>query len=236
MLYSDAQKIQMCRYRGDPRLRLMSGDAEGPSNSPVNYVFVDYENVHDLPLALIGSKTIFLTLLLGARQTRLDAALVEKLIDHAASVQLVRLNSSGRNALDFALAFYLGKAANADPSARFHVVSKDTGFDSLIEHLRARQIHVRRHVDYQSLTSSESSKPAPAASEDVLARVIAHLQKNIKSRPKSRKRLVSHLIAICGKSATASGVDDLIESLCKAGHLTIGDKEAVTYHFGPVEQ
>ena len=197
----------------------------------VNYVFVDYENVHEVDLTLIGSKTVHFTLLLGARQSKLDATLVEKLMAHAATVQLVRLNSSGKNALDFALSFYLGKAAHGDPTAFFHIISRDAGFDPLIEHLRSRQINVRRHVDYTSLTFSSPLKPAISASEDLLTRVIAHLQKNINNRPKRKKTLVSHLLAVCGKSATGTVVDDLIESLSKAGYLVIGDREAVSYHF-----
>jgi hypothetical protein len=180
---------------------------------------------------LIGSKTVYFTLLLGARQSKLDAALVEKLMAHAAAVQLVRLDFSAKNALDFAIAFYLGKAAQSDPTAYFHIVSRDAGFDPLIEHLRSRHIHVQRHVDYSSLAFSSQPKPAPVTSEDLLARVIAHLQKNINNRPKRKKTLVSHLLAVCGKSATGAGVDDLLERLCKAGVVSIGEKEVVTYHF-----
>ena len=200
---------------------------------PINYVFVDYENVHEVDVALFGSKTVFLTLLLGARQNKLDAALVEKLIEHAASVQLVRLSSSGRNALDFALAFYLGKGANADPSGYFHIVSKDAGFDSLIEHLRIRRVRVRRHSDYAALTFSTPSETPASAPQDLLSRVLVHLQKNINNRPKRKKTLASHLAALCGKSAAATEVNELIEKLCKAGHLTIGDKEIVTYQLDP---
>ncbi len=195
----------------------------------VNYVFVDYENVHDVDLALVGSKTVHLTLLLGARQTKLDVALVEKLMAHASSVQLVRLNSSGKNALDFALAYYVGRAVNADANAYFHIVSKDTGFDPLIEHLRSRHIHARRHVDYSTLTFSAPPKPPAAGQEDVLTRVIAHLRKNTNNRPKRKKTLASHLTAVCGKSVTSTEVDALIEQLRQAGYLNIGEKEAVTY-------
>jgi len=196
----------------------------------VNYVFVDYENVHDVDLSLIGSEAVHLTLLLGARQTKLDVVLVERLIAHASSVQLVRLNSSGKNALDFALAYYVGRAANADPNAYFHIVSKDTGFDPLIEHLRSRHIHARRHVDYTALTFSAPPALSAAAPEDLLSRVVAHLRKNTNNRPKRKKTLASHLAALCGKSATASEVDVLIEKLREAGLLKMGDKEAVTYH------
>ena len=60
----------------------MISDAKADPRPPVNYVFVDYENVHDVDLALIGSTTVFLTLLVGARQNRLDVELVEKLIEN----------------------------------------------------------------------------------------------------------------------------------------------------------
>src|SRR6185436_12859689 len=98
---------------------------------PMNHVFVDFENVHHVDFSLIGAKAVSFTLLLGAKHTRLDVALVEKLLEHAASVQLVRLTTSGRNALDFALSYYLGRAVLADPTAYFHVVSRDKGFDPL---------------------------------------------------------------------------------------------------------
>src|SRR5439155_14101082 len=103
----------------------------------VNHVFVDFENVHEIDLAIIGSKTVSFTLLLGSRQRRLDVSLVEKLLEHAGSVHLVRLASAGKNALDFALAYYVGRAVAADPTGCFHIVSKDAGYDPLIEHLRS---------------------------------------------------------------------------------------------------
>ncbi len=129
---------------------------------PVNHVFVDYENVHTIDLTVIGSKAVSFTLLLGARQTKLDAALVEKLLQHASSIQLVRLTSSGKNALDFALAYYVGRAVAADPTGYFHIISKDGGYDALIEHLKSKHIRIRRHNDFASLTFSIPAKPVPA--------------------------------------------------------------------------
>ncbi len=111
-----------------------------PLSPPVNHVFVDFENVHEIDLSIIGSKTVSFMLLLGARQTKLDADLVAKLLEHAGAVQLVRLTSSAKNSLDFALAYYVGCAVTADPSGIFHIVSKDAGYDPLIEHLRSKHI------------------------------------------------------------------------------------------------
>ena len=196
----------------------------------MNHVFVDFENVHQVDAAIIGSKAVTFTLLIGARQTKLDVALVEKLMEHAASVQLVRLTSSGKNALDFSLAYYVGRAVTADPTGHFHIISKDTGFDPLIDHLRSRHVRACRHNDFSTLTFSATARPAPPPSEDLMTRVLTHLRRNTNNRPKRMKTLVSHLQAHCGKTATGADVESLIEKLRKAGHLTLGDKDAVTYH------
>lgn len=120
---------------------------------PVNHIFVDFENVHEVELSIIGLKSVSLTLLLGPNQKKLDAVLVEKLIQHASSVHLVRLATSGRNALDFTLAYYVGRAAVLDPAGVFHVISGDTGYDPLIAHLRSNHVRAHRHPDFASLQS-----------------------------------------------------------------------------------
>jgi hypothetical protein len=142
----------------------------------MNHVFVDFENVHRIDASVIGAQSVNIIILLGARQTKLDTALVEKMMEHAASVQLVRLTSSGRNALDFALAYYLGRAVSADPTGHFHIVSKDTGFEPLIEHLRSRHIHAQRHNDFTTLTFSGPAKPPTAPPEERFTRVLEHLR------------------------------------------------------------
>jgi len=126
----------------------------------MHHVFVDFENVHQVDLKLIGAKSVSFTLMVGPKQTKLDSDLVEKLMAHSASVQLVKLKSSGQNALDFALAYYLGRAALADPTGYFHIVSKDGGYDPLIEHLRDRHINVQRHKSCADLTFTWPGKKA----------------------------------------------------------------------------
>jgi hypothetical protein len=216
---------------------------------PVNHVFVDYENVHAVDPTIIGSKTVHVTLLLGAKKTKLDATVVEKLMQHAATVEMIRLTSSGRNALDFTLAYYLGRAVLADPCGHFHIVSKDKGYDALIEHLRGKHIFARRHEDFTTLTSSATAKPSaatssvatlaakaspkpkpPASLEALETRVLEHFRKPTTNRPRTKNKLTSHLISHLGKKVTEAEVLQLIEMLSQAGHLVIGDKGKVTYH------
>jgi len=203
---------------------------------PLNHVFVDFENVHQIDASVIGTKSVNFTLLLGAKQTKIDAGLVEKLMAHAASVQLVRLASSGKNALDFTLAYYVGRTVSVDPAAYIHIVSKDKGFDPLVEHLRSRRIPARRHDSLATLTFAGTakaailaSKPELAGQEEPLNRVREQLLKNVASRPKKKKTLLRHLKSHLGKDATDADAVGMLEKLQTAGDLQIGDKDAVTY-------
>ena len=216
---------------------------------PMNHVLVDFENVHHIDPAIIGAKAVSLTILVGAKQTKLDAETVVKLFEHAASVQLIRLTASDKNAVDFALAYYLGRAVLADPAAYFHIVSKDSGYDPLIAHLASRHVRVRRHHDFSTLTFAAAVKPVPAApvpdkpkaapsapksaptqAVDVVTLELERLRKHTANRPKKKKTLLSHLKANLGKEANGADAANLLDKLIKAGHVAIDDKEGVSYN------
>ena len=108
--------------------------------------------------------------------------------------------------------------------------TKDTGFDPLVEHWRSRHIHADRHDNFTPLTSPARAKPPSAPPEDLMTRVLEHLGKHVNNRPKRKKTLLSHLRAFLGNAVTEADVVGLVEKLCKAGRLSIGDKDAVTYN------
>jgi hypothetical protein len=216
----------------------------------VNHVFVDFENVHEIDLAIIGSKAVSFTLLLGSRQTKLDVSLVEKLLEHAASVQWVRLTSAGKDALDFTLAYYVGRAVAADPTGYFHIVSKDTGYDPLIEHLRSKHVRARRHDSFATLTFAAPAKPSapapspavpkpkpqlkptsqPAILDEWEVQVLEHLRKPSATRPRNKNKLVSFLVAHLGNKITEADALHLVNYLSQAGLLTLDEKGTVAYH------
>ncbi len=168
----------------------------------MNHVFLDFENVHQVDLSLIGAKSVSFTLMVGAKQTKLDSDLVEKLMVHSSSVQLVKLKSSGQNALDFALAYYLGRAALADPTAYFHIVSKDGGFDPLIDHLRARHIQVHRHTSCAELTFTWPGKKAPV-SESIMEKIVA---KKVATKKVAVKTVAKKVAAQAGATKKVSAL------------------------------
>ena len=220
------------------------------SHVPVNHVFVDYENVHKLDLSIIGHKAVSFTLLVGPRQPKLDAALVEKLFEHAASVQLVRLASAGKNALDFILTYYVGRAIAADPTGCYHIVSRDKGFDPLIEHLQSRHISARRYDGFTSLPFAVTGKPPatprpaaipkpktqpkpkahPPGLDEQAARVLSDLRDSPSPPPRTSTRLVRYVVTQLGHKITDADASNIVEILRKAGHLVIGEKDKVTYH------
>ena len=217
-----------------------------------NHVFVDFENVSRIDPTILESKNVTFTLLLGARQTKLDVTLVERLLVHAASVQLIRLTSSGKNALDFALSYYLGQAVAADPTGFFHIVSKDKGFDPLIEHLQTKHSRIGRCDDFATLSFCAPSKPstvapsavpskpsalprpntAPGNSDGLSAVALARLRKSSAACPKSRKTLIRYLITHLGHDLDEARAERLIADLSQSGSLAIDSKGAVAYRLG----
>jgi hypothetical protein len=200
---------------------------------PVNHVFVDFENIHEIDLAVVGRNSVSFTLLLGPRQTKLDVTLVEKLMEHAASVHLVRLSSTGPNALDFTLAYYIGCTVAADPTGYFHIVSKDKGFDPLVEHLRTHHIRAHRHDDFASLPFLASSTSKTATGHDPYSRALDHLRKCPNNRPTHRKKLVNCMRALLGNGTAEEQIHVLIEGLLQSRQLTIDADGAVSYHLHP---
>ena len=208
----------------------------------MNHIFVDYENVKSVDPAVLEIESATFTLLLGPQNRALAVEVVQKLIERAAAVELVRLGASGKNAVDFALVYYLGRKVLADPRAHFHLVSKDTGFDPLIEHLKSNAVRVRRHPDFASLIASVSepkaapakrtAPPAAAGAGDAVTRVLDYLRRNVASRPKRRATLIKHLKSNLLKGMSDPEIESVIAGLAASGAFAIDEKGAVTYHLG----
>lgn len=129
---------------------------------PVNHVFVDLENVKTIDTTVLGGKSLTLHLFLGPQNKKLDVDVVECLLEHSQTVKLVRSPKAGRNALDFVLAYHLGQAVQADPKGYFHIVSKDGGFDSLVDLLKSKHVKAKRHADWSGLNFQSQAKPVVA--------------------------------------------------------------------------
>jgi hypothetical protein len=134
------------------------------SSLRMNHIFIDYENMKTVDPEILGIERTTFTLLLGPQNKKIDVSVVQKLLERAGSVELVRLEKQGRNAVDLTLAYYLGRKVAGDSAAYFHVVAADSDYGPLIEHLRSRHVHVRHHQDFSTVAAAIKPKAnAPAA-------------------------------------------------------------------------
>ncbi|MCR3984967.1 PIN domain-containing protein [Aeromonas caviae] len=109
-----------------------------------NYVLIDFENVQPERLAVLAKDHFKILVFVGANQSKLvfdTVSVIQQLGDKA---QYIKIAGSGPNALDFHIAFYIGQLAASDPTGFFHIISKDKGFDPLIQHLKDKKIFAAR--------------------------------------------------------------------------------------------
>lgn len=124
---------------------------------------IDYENVQPTGVGRLVPGTCRLMLFLGQNQNKVPVELTRALQPFGADVEYLSISGSGPNAVDFHIAFYIGQLAQRHPSAKFTIVSGDTGFDPLVRHLTtALKIACRR---IKTLPAQAASKVATAVPE-----------------------------------------------------------------------
>lgn len=99
------------------------------------YLLVDFENVQRIDVSKIES-SVRVIVFLGANQTKLSVDLVIKSQKFGSRLEWKQIEGSGQNALDFVIAYHLGKVFDKDPKCECTILSKDKGFDPLIAMLK----------------------------------------------------------------------------------------------------
>jgi hypothetical protein len=141
--------------------------------------------------------------------------------------EYVQINGNVRNALDFHVAFHLGELAARDPGAVFCVISKDKGFDLLIEHLNARGIRARRCAD---ITSAVATDSADAERAELLAAIVEDLRKRGDKRPGTERTLIRALVARFPTKLAPDTALGFVEALQKDALIAVQDGR-VAYKF-----
>ncbi len=199
-----------------------------------HFVFVDFENVPRIDLALVKGKPVHVTLLIGKKQTWLDLSLVQQIHRMAEQVELVEVGASGRNALDLTLAVYLGQAVQRKSDAQFTIVSKDKDFEAMISHLAGKGIKVVRSDSFTGafppaakipLVATKPGSPAKKATTDRLEKFIAHLRN---SPPANRTKLEHMITAFFKPSLPVGGMKGVINELKNRKVLSIDSSGKVT--------
>lgn len=184
-----------------------------------NYVLIDYENVQPEAMAVLSDEHFKVIVFVGANQAKVTFDVASALQQMGDRAEYVKITGNGSNALDFHIAYYIGKLANIEPDAYFHIVSKDSGFDPLIQHLKAKKILACRSKDVTEIPlvkAANSKSPT-----DRLAVVISDLQRRGSAKPRTVKTLSSTINGIFQKQLSEQDVAALLTALQKAGVVTV---------------
>lgn len=146
------------------------------------------------------------------------------------NAEYIVLETAGSNALDFHVAYYIGVLSTAEPTAFFHVISKDTGFDPLLKYLKGKKVFAQRSTNIADIPYF---KPSLAEPESRIDAVVADLVRRKTSRPRTQKTLINSLNSLFKKELSAPQLDELFSELCKRGLVKV-DGTKVSYDL-PIE-
>jgi hypothetical protein len=190
-------------------------------------VLIDFENVQPDSVAALAQEPYRVLVFVGSKQGALKFEIVESLHRLGpAGAEYIKISRNGSNALDFHIAYYIGKLAAENPAACFHIVSKDGGFDALIEHLQGQKISVRRVESIRELALPKPAekkvperkplarKPADRGSgAERLEVVLAKFRDPKFTKPGTIFKLPRTINALFQNNLTDAEVTELIEKL-----------------------
>ena len=184
-----------------------------------NYVLIDYENVQPSALSVLEKEHFKVVVFVGANQAKVAFDVAAQLQRLGPSASYVKISGNGPNALDFHIAYYIGHLAATEPDAYFHIISKDTGFDPLISHLKSKKIFACRSKDIgdMPIVKAANSKTQP----EKLAVIVANLKQRGASKPRTVKTLSSTISSLFQKALAEDELAAILKHMEQQGLITV---------------
>jgi hypothetical protein len=186
-----------------------------------HYVLVDFENVQPKNVCLLTGGPFKIKVFVGANQAKIPLEMARALQAFGPDAEYIQIDGNGSNALDFHIAYYIGRLSAETPGVIFYVISKDNGFDPLIKHLKAKGVHCTRAKSIADipLIAVSSSKSTPVSVDAV----IENLTKRKASKPRTLQTLRSTIKALFVNQLADEELDELIEELKIRGAIKVSD-------------
>lgn len=191
-----------------------------------NIVLIDFENVQPDSLQLLASEHFRVLLFIGANQSKLPFETVAAMQKLGVRAEYVKIAGNGSNALDFHIAYYIGVLAAIEPSAYFHIVSRDTGFDPLIQHLKGKKVFAGRVKAIREIPIVKAA--ASKSPEERLQSVVDRLAQSKITKPRTLKTLSSSIASFFQKQLSDEEVAAVVAELVKRGFISIAGTK-ITY-------
>lgn len=176
-----------------------------------NYVLIDYENVQPKNLSLLTAEHFNVKVFVGQSQTKVPVELASALQPFGPRGEYIVISGNGKDALDFHIAYYIGKLSATDNDCFFHIISKDSGFDPLITHLKSKGVLSKRSASIDAIPILRSLSEAPR--DEKLDAVVAKLQGMSKNKPQKDKTLRAMVNAWFGNKLESKDLDRIMSGL-----------------------
>ena len=186
-----------------------------------NYILIDFENVQPASFKIPPNLNFNVILLVGAKQTKIPIELVRSMQQLGNNAKYITINGSGKNALDFHLTFYLGKLYEKDPTAFFHIISKDTGYDLLIDHLKSEKALVNRYATIEDIPVIKKSQFNQLPHDEQVSVIIDYFTKKQDGKPAKIDKLTNVIMSLSGRTLNENQIKGLIETLVTKGFIHI---------------
>ena len=124
-------------------------------------LLVDLENVHKVDLSRLDDSYRAI-IYVGANQNPPKASKKPATAHRFTRVDFHKIEGTGKNALDFHIAFQLGRTIETAPDTLCIVLSKDKGFDPLLNHLNKNGLQCRRINSLDELVPVVITEPVVA--------------------------------------------------------------------------
>ncbi|HEV8138999.1 MAG TPA: PIN domain-containing protein [Pyrinomonadaceae bacterium] len=188
-----------------------------------NIVLIDSENAKPESIEKLKHEHFQVKVFVGTNQKRLDFAIVSAVHSLGSNGEYVQISGNGPNALDFHIAYYIGKLSAVNPDAYFHIISKDKGFDPLIKHLKEQNILCSRSSSVSEIPlvkSLNKLSPKERAADFYEKRIAA-----AKDRPATVTSLQSAILSHFHKVLSPDEVANVVKALKQAGHIMVNGKK-----------
>lgn len=197
-------------------------------------IYLDYQNLHPTQFGFFLPK-LHKIYIFAAEGQKLPEKTADQLITYPGKIKLIRVQGTSKNNLDFHMAFLLGRHhQKLSRKVGFIIVSKDKGFDYLIQHLNAmgRKIIRAESISEKVLTEFTAEEtvalnPTEALLPQYIHKFLAVIAKTSREvRPRKPKKVLNFIASIC------IGFEDkelIYKELLKKGTIQIKQNQVIYF-------
>ena len=176
----------------------------------MKYILIDFENVQPTSLEILKNQNCKVIIFIGKNQNKIPIKLAVSMQELGDNGRYVITNHTGKNSLDFHIAYYIGKliTENVKNEVSFCLISKDKGYDGLISFLKSNKVAISRFLSVNDVFDSTifrttKNKVVPNYSNNLLVeKVIDYFKNSIRSKPNKEIGLMNLIRSSILKNTT----------------------------------